>query len=383
MLQGHIGLRAGYRLLARSHQADSCRVLGPWAQSFLVGTDCGPYTFPMGIDPLELGLIPAAGDYDLLPLDPLNRPRREEARSLVVTEEQAMAQRAIWRRSFKALLEALPDDAADLERDVYAFSAQGKFHPCLEALSGAILDTWRHDRDPTMLLDEAERDRLHHRVAARALMLLRLEAEPCLLDGDSMRILKDNLPHVLLDRIDLALEEGHVEDATARTLARYRMGLHVPSRHAAALLLRTRRLDIGFLVARRALQPLELLAEIDPAPHGATDQLSAIQATALVRALFAVFETGAARPDWDEACMFWLRARLARTADITLAPFEAGLRWNLAKRLGDRALIQAAVPSASVYDSFQILSIATAALNRTLEQIINELPNRAALGTLT
>ena len=388
MVQGQMGLLAGYRLLARVQREDAGCVVPtqlplPGAQSFLVGTDCGPYTLPIGIDPLELGLIVTAGHYDLLPIDPLSRPRRHEARPLFVSEQQAAEQRAIWKRSYEALLAVLPDDAEDIERDVHAHGTQGAFHPCLEALSRSTTDTWCRDRDPTTPLDDVKRERLRQRIAARTLMLLRQEATPCRLDGWSMRLLSENLAYVLLDRIDLALEEGRVEDALARALARYRMGLHVPPRFAAALLLRTRRLDIGFFIARRTLQPLELLAAIDPVTPDVQPGISSAQAVALVRAMYAVFESVSVRREWSEAFVFQLRWRLTRIADVVLPPFDEGLRSSLARRLGGRTLIGSVRMELTVPESLEILQTATAALHQTLAQIIDTLPERAADGTLT
>lgn len=388
MVHSHPGLLAGYRLLARI-QGDEARwavptpLPLPGGQSFLVGTARGPYMLPAGIDPLELGLIVTPGEYDLVPVDPLNRPLHRGALHLAVSEKQAAEQRSIWRKSYEALLEVIPDDAEDIERDVHAMGAQGRFHPCLEALSRATIDTWCRDRDPTAELDESERHRLRRHVAARALMGLRQEAPQCQLDASSMRMLAGNLSYVLLDRLDLALEEGHVEDATARALTRYRMGLHVPPRYAAALLLRTRRLDIGFLITRRTLHPLELLELIDPVKGHTPPTLSSLQGAALVRAMYAMLEHSSVRSEWTEAFVFQLRWRLERVAHVRLSPFDAGLRWSLARKLGGRTLLESIQNEIDVAESLEILEIANAALHRSLEQIISELPERSAIGTFT
>jgi hypothetical protein len=211
------------------------------------------YLVPPGIDLLELGLIHKAGHYELLPIDADDKPLWDEVTNLIITESQAAEQIEITFAAARALLDLMPDDAADLD-----IMLQGKypdFRPSLLFLLGeAAVDTWTELRRGSAPLDEAERLRLQAAVTRRVAAYLGEVAPRCRLDRESLHLVAELPYRRLLARIDTAIAQGDHEDASLRALSRLIVEprLPLPVEHVLRLLPGVPRLELFFLFVRYA-----------------------------------------------------------------------------------------------------------------------------------
>lgn len=157
----------GYEILRRVGQAEvPDQPLDPHTERAVLGARDGRYLVPPGIDILELGLISAAGRFELLPIDANDKPLWDEVVHLLVTEPQAERQRGLLLRSYKAL-HAMIQEADELDAAVAEWSARGTAHPVFGMLRLEAIEVWKTMRHGTEPLSEPELDALHAAVARR------------------------------------------------------------------------------------------------------------------------------------------------------------------------------------------------------------------------
>lgn len=157
----------GYEILRRVEQAEvPDHPLDAHTERAVLGARDGRYLVPPGIDILELGLISAAGRFELLPIDGNDKPLWDEVVHLLVTEPQAERQRGLLLRSYKAL-HAMIQEADELDAAVAEWSARGAAHPVFGMLRLEAIEVWKTLRHGSEPLSEPELDALHTAVARR------------------------------------------------------------------------------------------------------------------------------------------------------------------------------------------------------------------------
>lgn len=155
----------GYEILRRVDQAEVPGYpLNPRTERGVLGARDGRYLVPPGIDIFELGLIYAAGRFELLPIDVNDKPLWDEVTHLMVTEEQAERQRGLLLRCYRAL-HAMILEADELEASIAECSARGVAHPVFGMLRLETIEVWKAMRRGTEPLGESDLDALHACVA--------------------------------------------------------------------------------------------------------------------------------------------------------------------------------------------------------------------------
>jgi hypothetical protein len=219
----------------------------------VLGSGGAPYSVPPGVDVFELGIIANPGRFLLIPNNAHGETLWDQTVDLLVTEEQAVAQREIIERFYDALLAQIPYDAADLEAGVASSSERRKRHPVFDVLCRAALETWSTERRPAEPLDDIERKRLELAVARRAVQLLQ-ESPPCRLDRQSLRSIVVTQFGCQWDRILRSNACGDHDDVVVRVLARIQINrrLNMPMSCIVQVLAGIQQLEIFFLVLRSA-----------------------------------------------------------------------------------------------------------------------------------
>lgn len=339
----------------------------------VLGADGYKYIIPPGIDPLELGVIVNAGQFDMVPVDRENKPLWNESINLLVTEDQAAQQRTIVMYLYHALLDYLPHDASDLEAGVQAEAQHGGTHPIFGLLRRAAIETWAEHRGEAAVLGDDERERLYAGVARRTAALLREMAPPCKLDRKSLRAILKRPVACLWDRIAAAIAEGNYDDATLRALARVKLnrGLELPVECVVTVLPGVRQLDIFFaLICHATGDVVNGLADRLWRGAAGTGFLEAEQA---VRALYAIWRL--ASP--DAACAI-VRSSLRYTAHEPVSKIGGGLRVWLAEQAGDEPTLgMLANAPVSRDDVWAAVAVAERAFATTLDEILAALPEHA------
>jgi hypothetical protein len=230
----------------------------------LLGYGNMQYIIPPGVDVLELGVIANAGQFILIPYDAYRKTLWDQTITLVVTKEQAYAQRRINARFYAALLVQLPHDAADLEAGVADNRERDERHPVFDLLRRAATEIWATERRSTKPLDDGERERLDVAVARRAAELLREEDSRCRLDRQSLHSLTERPSGCTWDRILWSVAQGDYDDAVVRVLARIKLNrrLNMPASCILQVLPGVQRLDIfGAVLGQSTEHPGQALQD--------------------------------------------------------------------------------------------------------------------------
>lgn len=339
----------------------------------VLGKDGYKYIIPPGIDPLELGVIVNAGQFDLVPIDRENHPLWNESINLLVTEDQAVRQRNIVMDFYHALLDHIPHDAPDLEAGVQAEAKLGGTHAIFGFLRRAAIETWAEHRSQSVLLDDHEYERLLAGVARRTAALLRELAPPCQLDRKSLRAVLQRPVACLWTRIQAAIAEGNYNDASLRALARVKLGrgLELPVECVVALLPGVRQLEIFFaLISHATGDVVNVLANRIRRDAPGAGLLEAEQA---VRALYAIWRL--ASPDVAYAIV---RSTLRHVAHEPVSKIGGGLRVWLAEQAGDEPTLRILANSpVGRGDVREAVAVAERAFATTLDEILAALPEGA------
>src|SRR5262249_18881806 len=136
---------------------------------------------------------------------------------------------------------------------VASLQDRGQVHPVFDLLRRAAVNTWAAERRPAEPLTDAERDRLEAATAQRAVDLLR-EGPRCRLDRDSLHGIVATPSRCTWDRVLRSLAQRDYDDAIVRVLGRIKIGrgLDMPISCVLQILPHVQRLDIFFLIVRRA-----------------------------------------------------------------------------------------------------------------------------------
>ena len=247
----------GYKIARRVEQSEIPATIPVRAKDVvgLLGSNNVHHLVAPGIDMLELGILRSPGRFLLIPHNADHEPSWEETIDLLVTQEQAAAQRNINDRFYAALLDLLPHDAADLQAGVTSDREQRCQHPVFSMLDRAATEIWAIERRPAEPLTNAERQRLEGAVARRAVALLSEPVPHCRLDRESLEpIVKQHQMACSWDRILCSAVRGDYDDAVARVLARIKLRrkVNMPMSCLLQVLPGVRRLDIFFLFIQRA-----------------------------------------------------------------------------------------------------------------------------------
>jgi hypothetical protein len=157
----------GYEILRRVAQAEfPGHPINPSRTRGVLGAGDERFLVPVGVDPLELGLIMSPGHYDLLPIDADNGPLWGAAVHLLVTPWQAERQRELLMRSYDALHGRIRE-ADELESSVAEWSSRGQTHPVFGMLRLEVIQAWLALGYGPGPLGEADREALHAEVALR------------------------------------------------------------------------------------------------------------------------------------------------------------------------------------------------------------------------
>lgn len=136
----------GYEILRRVEPSEvPGHRIDPRTERAVLGAPGGRYLVPPGIDLFELGLIEAAGHYELLPIEADDRPRWDEVTHLLVTPRQADEQRGLLLRSYR-MLHAMIAEADELEASVAAWSERREAHPTFGMLRLETIQVWKSMR---------------------------------------------------------------------------------------------------------------------------------------------------------------------------------------------------------------------------------------------
>jgi len=164
----------GHEILRRVRRAGvpAGLPLDPRRDRAVLGAREGRYLVPPGIDVLELGLIDAAGEYELLPIDRRDKPLWDEVTHLLVTAAEAERQLGIVMRSYRALCGRIAE-ADVLQSSVAEWSKRRAAHPVFGLIRLETVETWRSMRRETGAPDERELERLHAQVAGRVARRIR------------------------------------------------------------------------------------------------------------------------------------------------------------------------------------------------------------------
>ena len=157
----------GYEILRRVEPAEVPGYrIDPHNERAVLGAPGGRYLVPPGIDLFELGLIDAAGRYELLPIDDGDKPLWDEVTHLLVTARQADQQRRLLLRSYR-MLHAMIAEADELEASVIAWSRRREAHPTFGMLRLETIQVWRTMRSGIESRSERKLDGLRRHVARR------------------------------------------------------------------------------------------------------------------------------------------------------------------------------------------------------------------------
>jgi len=157
----------GYEILRRVEPAEVPGYeIDPNTERAVLGTLGGRYLVPPGVDLFELGLIDAAGRYELLPIDANDKPLWDEVTHLLVTARQADQQRRLLLRSYRMLHEMIAE-ADELEASVIAWSRRREAHPTFGMLRLETIQVWRTMRGGIEPPSERKLDGLRRRAARR------------------------------------------------------------------------------------------------------------------------------------------------------------------------------------------------------------------------
>lgn len=340
----------------------------------VLGKDGYKYVVPPGVDPLELGVIVSAGQFELVPITFDGNPLWHETINLLVTEDQAARQRSIVMSFYHALLDHMPYDAPDLEAGVQAEAKRGETHAIFGLLRRAAIETWAEHRVGSDPLDEPQRERLHAGVARRTAALLRELAPPCRLDRVSLRAVLERPVACLWNRIQAAIADSNYNDATLRALARVKLdrGLELPVECVVELLPGVRRLDIFFMLIRHAIGDVAnvLANQLRRDSSGA----GALEAEQAVRVLYAIW-----RVESSEVARPIVRSTLGHIAREPVSKLGAGLRVWLAEQAGDEPTLQILAEHApiSLDDVREAVGVSEQAFMATIDDILATLPERA------
>ena len=163
----------GYEILRRVDQAEVPGYpLNPRTERGVLGAQGKRYLVPPGIDLFELGLIDAAGCFELLPIDANNKPLWDGVIHLMVTEAQAERQRGLRLRSYAAL-HAMILEADELEASVAEWSERGVMHPVFGMIRLETIEVWKAMRHGSEPLSEHDLDALQASVARRVAAKIR------------------------------------------------------------------------------------------------------------------------------------------------------------------------------------------------------------------
>jgi hypothetical protein len=246
----------GYKIARRVEQSEIPATIPVRAKDVVGLLGSVHHLVAPGIDVLELGILGSPGRFLLIPHNADHAPVWEETIDLLVTQEQAAAQRNISDRFYAALLEVLPHDAADLQAGIASqWEQERQVHPVFSLLCRAAVEIWAIERRPAEPLTDAERQRLEGAVARRAVALLSEPVPHCRLDRESLEpIVNKHQMACSWDRILCSVAEGDYDDAVARVLARIKLRrkLNMPMSCILQVLPGVQRLDIFFLIVQRA-----------------------------------------------------------------------------------------------------------------------------------
>ena len=370
----------GYRLFAKvASPRDPEFVSMPGECRLLVGTSRGAYLIPPAIDPIELGLFPAPGYYELHPIDINNEPIRDQVIHLYVSEWDWKRQKGIWRKCYDAFLALIPHDASDIDRAVQSNAASGLTHEVLEMLAESTLEVWRTIQTPCEQLTNGQRDLVYARVAEQTYSRVLHSGENHRVDKASIHALLGNTNAVMLARIEHALFSVEAPvDAVARALARVGMRLAIPARCCAALLPHATQIDVAFTLLRAADRPFDVLPYYVPGlgyMTSASPPVFAADSGTIIRVLFGLHYLACTAIPASREHHEWLRSGLLYIADAKVSAFDAALRWQLGRAIASpevMAIIEGI--DITLDDVHEVTSTAIQALNRHFDIIVSGLP---------
>lgn len=161
----------GHEILRRFVQGDDTTVpfdppIDARRERAVLGPPDGRYLVPPGVDLFELGVIARAGRYELLPIDVADRPLWRAITDVMVTEDEALRQRRLLLRCYRALQSAIREADA-LDADVTAWRSRGEMHPIFWMLRVETIEVWKQRRRICEPMTDRELDLLHAAVARR------------------------------------------------------------------------------------------------------------------------------------------------------------------------------------------------------------------------
>jgi hypothetical protein len=244
----------GYEIGRRPKLAEIPPELRDQASELVVfmGSGGQHYVIPLGVDPLEIGVVATAGDYVLLPIAESGQAIWQHVKELHVTRAQADRQAEILTRFRGACLNALPYDAAEIMAGIEDSTKRGETSALLGILRRAALDVWQRERTAGAPLTPELALHLEAQVGRRAAALMRAGSPRCTLDRASLNGMIADWIGCLWDRILASVAIGDGDDATVRTLARLGRELALPTERLIQVLPGVRSLEVFFALARRS-----------------------------------------------------------------------------------------------------------------------------------